>query len=427
MTLSALIDLGADISYIESNLKSLPIDPFTIEVEKTIKCGITAKKLKLSFSEQEPLERSHDHNHSHQNMHSHNHNHSHQHEHSHDYNHSHQHEHSHDHVHVHNHSHGHSHDHVHRKAADIMEMIQKSTLPERVKQRSLAIFDLISHAEGKIHDMDPGEVHLHEVGAMDSIIDIIGVCLALEYLDIEEIYASPVPTGQGKVWMAHGLFPIPAPATAELLKGIPLAELNAKGELTTPTGAGILKALVRHFGPLPAAKIEEIGYGAGEKDFNHPNVLRALILDMPIQEKKKESISVLETQVDDMTGEALGYTMEQLFNAGALDVFYTSIQMKKNRPGILITVLSSFESVKDCENVLLTETTTLGIRHTTWERTILERKFITLETPYGNIRMKQAISGDKLLHQAPEFEDVSKASKQYGIPFHELYQQVLQM
>ncbi|MED4224500.1 nickel pincer cofactor biosynthesis protein LarC [Neobacillus cucumis] len=454
MTLSALIDLGADIDYIKENLRKLPIDEFKMSVEKTMKCGIASKKLKLEFDgshhHQHHHEHHHDNDHHHEHgLHHHEHHHEHdhhRHEHHHEHGlHHHEHHHEHDHHrhehhhehglhhHEHHHEHGHhhhehhhEHDHHHRNAGDIIRMIHESTLPLRVKQRSISILTVIAEAEGKIHDMEPNKVHFHEVGAMDSIIDIIGVCLALENLDIDEIYASPVPTGQGKVWMAHGFFPIPAPATAELLIGIPLAELEAKGELITPTGAGILKALVKQFGPLPAAKIERIGYGAGEKDFNHPNVVRAFLLNLA-SKSTKESIIVLETQIDDMTGEAFGYTMDRLFEAGALDVFYTPIFMKKNRPGTLITVLCSNETSEKCEAILLNETTTLGVRQSTWGRRILERRFITLDTPYGEIRMKQGMSKDKVIHQAPEYEDIARAAKLYGIPFHEIYQSVLKM
>lgn len=245
MALASLIDLGADLSYIEEHLKQLPVDPFEIRVETVMKRGIAAKKLRLYIKG--------DHQH-----------------------------------------------HGHRRAAEIFDMIDKSELPPRVKRRSRAIFHVIALAEGKIHGIDPGDVHFHEVGAMDSILDIIGVCLALENLDIGEILASPVPTGYGKVRMAHGMYPIPAPATAELLTGIPLADLTVEGELITPTGAGILKALVNEFGPLRSLTMERIGYGAGERDFDHPNVLRAILV-----QKQHASLSQVDGERIDVqrTGE----------------------------------------------------------------------------------------------------------------------------
>lgn len=242
MALAALIDLGADLTYIVEQLKQLPVDPFEMEVLSIVKRGIASKKLHLQISLSQPhppAEQPGDVMFRMQEDPS----------------------------------------HVHRKAADILTMIEQSQLPDRVKQRSLAVFQAIAAAEGKIHGIDPQEVHFHEVGAMDSIIDIIGFCLGLESLGIDQLYASPVPTGNGKVRMAHGLYPIPAPATAELLCGIPLAVLEVKGELTTPTGAGILKVLVKEFRSVGGFTIQRIGYGAGEKNFDHPNVLRVLLIE----------------------------------------------------------------------------------------------------------------------------------------------------
>ncbi|MGG1572174.1 LarC family nickel insertion protein [Fictibacillus sp. NRS-1165] len=284
MTLSALIDLGADLAYITEHLKKLPIDPFSISVKRVDKRGISSNLLDLQFSAAELVmagvntDAGHHHDHE-EEGHSHHHAHSHQgHSHSQDHSslshgHSDSHEHSHDHLHTHHHH------HEHRKASTILEMIRTSELPARVKDRSQRVFEVIAEAEGKIHGMDPKEVHFHEVGAMDSIIDIIGVCLALESLEIDRITASPVPTGHGKVKMAHGLYPIPAPATAEILRGVPLEDFHVRGELTTPTGAGFLKALADDYGYMPARAIDRIGYGAGQKDFEHPNVLRAILFE----------------------------------------------------------------------------------------------------------------------------------------------------
>src|SRR5690606_26449516 len=225
-----------------------------------------------------------------------------------------------------------------------------------------------AEAEGKIHGIDPAEVHFHEVGAMDSILDVIGVCLALENLGADEIIVSPIPVGHGRIRIAHGVYPIPAPATAELLRGIPLSSFTAQGELTTPTGAGIAKALAAGYGPLPEGTIERIGYGAGTKDFEHPNVLRAILLQRQPSKMVRESITVLEAQLDDSTGETLGYAMERLFEAGALDVYHTPVFMKKNRPGILITVLCKPADADRCEDAMLRETSTFGVRRSEWTR-----------------------------------------------------------
>ncbi|MBW7454636.1 nickel pincer cofactor biosynthesis protein LarC [Paenibacillus sepulcri] len=461
MALAALIDVGADLSYIESHLKALPIDPFSIAVDPVIKKGISAKKLRLHIGGYNHDEghshihrhddgHSHSHAHSHDDGHTHSHahihddNHSHSHAHTHDDGHTHSHAHTHDdsyshahthddghshahthddghsHTHSHEHTHGGDHEHHHRKASDILRMIAESGLPGRVKQRSTAIFQTIAKAEGKIHGMSPEEVHFHEVGAMDSIIDTIGVCLAMENLGIEEIYASPVPTGHGKLKMAHGLYPIPAPATAEILIGIPIAKLDAAGELTTPTGAGILKALAKGFGDIPALTIERIGYGAGTKEFAHPNVIRALLMEQAGTDEE-DSVMVMEAQLDDMTGEALGYTMERLFEAGAVDVFFTPVYMKKNRPATLVTVLAPDAAVPRCEDVLLLETTTLGVRRTKWTRRILKREMALVATAYGPVRIKLAIRESRVFRFSPEYEDVAKAAREHGLPFQDMY------
>ncbi|RXZ01738.1 LarC family nickel insertion protein [Fictibacillus sp. S7] len=267
MTLAALFDVGADPSYVTEQLKQLPIDSFHMDTKKVDKRGISANLLDLQFKEAELVGAAH--------VHEAGHSHSHEHDHHHD--------HEHEHGHSHEHEHHHHHDHVHRKASTILEMIVTSELPVRVKERSRRVFEVIAEAEGKIHGMDPKEVHFHEVGAMDSIIDVIGVCLALEDLQVDRIVASPVPTGYGKVRMAHGLYPIPAPATAEILKGVPLEAFHVKGELTTPTGAGFLKALADDYGYMPPLVIEKIGYGAGQKDFEHPNVLRAILFEEKVK------------------------------------------------------------------------------------------------------------------------------------------------
>ncbi|MDM5200834.1 LarC family nickel insertion protein [Fictibacillus enclensis] len=267
MTLAALFDLGADLSYVTEQLKQLPIDSFHMATKKVDKRGISANLLDLQFKEAELVGAAHVHEAGHSHSHDHHHHNDHDHEHS----------------HSHEHDHHHHHDHVHRKASTILEMIETSELPVRVKERSRRVFEVIAEAEGKIHGMDPKEVHFHEVGAMDSIIDVIGVCLALEDLQVDRIVASPVPTGYGKVRMAHGLYPIPAPATAEILKGVPLEAFHVKGELTTPTGAGFLKALADDYGYMPPLVIRKIGYGAGQKDFEHPNVLRAILFEEKVK------------------------------------------------------------------------------------------------------------------------------------------------
>lgn len=456
MTLAALIDLGADPDYITRELRKLPIDAFELSVEPVIKKGISAKQLRLTFPRDlhhEPLSEAnvsdvahahkhhhdhhgghrhpHDHAHSHEHVHSHGHGHSHEHVHSHEHGHAHSHAHHHADHHHDQHNHGHGHDHSHRQAAEILSMIAQSDLPSRVKERSTAIFRVIAEAEGKIHGMPPEQVHFHEVGAMDSIIDIIGVCLAMENLDIETIYASPVPTGSGRMRMAHGLYPIPAPATAEILRGIPLSPLHAEGELTTPTGAGILKALCKSFGPIPAYVMDKIGYGAGQKDFAHPNVLRAIVMtDQPSihkghgEQEVMESIVVLEAQLDDFHGELFGYVMGRLLDDGALDVYFTPIYMKKNRPGTLITVLARAHQADELESVLLEQTSTFGVRRSVWSRKALGRRWIQVDTKYGVIRVKQAIRNGKVIHSSPEYDDAVQAAEQASVALQTVYEEV---
>lgn len=431
MTLSALLDVGADLDYIIEHLQSLPIDPFTIGVKKVDKKGIYSNELILEFHDNQGHSHSHHHHDSHSKEPVHIHHH---HSHSGEYGHSHEgHSHTHHHdlhsqepVRIHHHDshsgeHGHSHDgHSHRKASTILELIENSNLPGRVKSRSIAVFEVIAEAEGKIHGMDPKDVHFHEVGAMDSIIDVIGVCLALESLDVGTIVASPVPTGHGKLKMAHGLYPIPAPATAELLKGIPIMNFTVEGELTTPTGAGFLKALVKEYGQMPPLTIDRIGYGAGKKDFGHPNVLRAILFQNKNQEKR-ETVIVLECQLDDVTGEQLGFVMEKLFDQSALDVYYTPIMMKKNRPGTLITVLTKTENERQLEDTLLRETSTFGIRRSEWSRRALSRRFKKIDTPYGEITVKIGYEGNVIYQVSPEYEEVKQAANLYKASIIEVF------
>ncbi|MCH4380846.1 nickel pincer cofactor biosynthesis protein LarC [Staphylococcus haemolyticus] len=366
MLLSALVDLGADPKVIESELKQLPIDNFALHFQKKVKQGINAMTLNIDF---------HEHHH-------------------------------------------------HRKASDIFKLIDDSQLSERVKQRSKAIFNTIAHAEAKIHGMTIEDVHFHEVGAMDSIIDIIGGCIALEQLGIDTLYCSPIPTGNGKINIAHGIYPIPAPATAEILKNIPLAEFDVQSELTTPTGAAFAKSLVTQFGPFPSATMQEIGYGAGNKDFDFPNVLR-VIQFQDNQQSSHDKVQVIECQIDDMTPEMLGHFMDRSLNHGALDVYYTPITMKKNRPAIQLTVLCKVNDKETMENLVLTHTSSLGVRSYTVNRHILTRAFRDVDTPYGQIKVKFALKNGHILKMKPEFEDIKSISGHKNIPLQQVYNTVM--
>ena len=417
MTVGALVDAGASKEKIEQELKKLPVDGYELKWSKVNKTGITATKFDVILT----ADHSHDHHH-----HDHEHSHSHDHHH-HDHEHSHSHDHHHDHGHHdHDHSHGHHH-HEHSHYAGIVKMIEQSELTDAVKARSKMIFAPIAEAEAKIHGMAIEDVHFHEVGAVDSIVDIIATAIAIEDLGIEYIVSAPIPLGSGHIHIDHGIYPVPAPATLEMMKDVPIAHSNLTFEMTTPTGAGIVVSQADEFGAMPAMTVKSVGYGAGTKNIpNRPNVLRVVVGELTQASKKKsEEITVIECQLDDMSGEAFGYVLDKLLEKDVLDVYYTPIYMKKNRPGILITVLTLAGKEAYAEEVLLTETTTLGVRKSTWYRTILERQFITVETNYGTIQVKQAIKNGEVLRSIPEYEDVKKASEQNNVPFQEVYQSTI--
>nr|WP_027445234.1 nickel insertion protein [Pontibacillus marinus] len=274
MTIGALLDLGGDLDLLKEELKKLNIDEeYDIESNKVVKTGVSATKFDVLLHHEHV--HGHDHHHTHDHEHSHSHDgHTHDHSHSHE-GHTHEHDHSHDH---HHHGHDHSHDHHHRHYSDIVELISQAGFNEHVEKMALKIFEKIGRAEAKIHNMPFEKVHFHEVGAVDSIIDIVGTCILMDQLQISKVYASNIPVGNGKIRIAHGLYPVPAPATLEIMKGIPIQRTNIRGELTTPTGAAIAAAFVEEFGPIPTMRVDAVGYGAGTKDFaDHPNVLRAMM------------------------------------------------------------------------------------------------------------------------------------------------------
>ncbi|MBW8350165.1 nickel pincer cofactor biosynthesis protein LarC [Bacillus sp. IITD106] len=433
MMVGALIDAGASPEKIERELKKLDVSGYEIKCSRVVKEGISSIKFDVILDE----EHSHDHHHhgGHEH-HSHDHTHHEHTHHHHDHDHSHQdhhHELSHDHEHHHNnndHSHDSHHHHHHSRYADIVKLIEESELSPKVKERSKQIFAPIAKSESKIHNMSIDDVHFHEVGAVDSIVDIIATAIALEELEIEKIITSHVPLGSGKIRISHGIYPVPAPATLDMMKNVPIAPSDLPYELTTPTGAGIVVSQSDSFGTLPAMKISSIGYGAGTRNIpGRPNVLRVMVGELlegnELISGKQESISVIECHMDDMTGEAFGYVMEKLLNEGALDVYYTTIFMKKNRPGTLVTVLSPEHLDAKLTEILFKETTTLGVRKNTWSRSILDRKIITAETPYGLINIKQAIKKGDVIREVPEYEDVKKAALEHGVSFQEVYNAAL--
>jgi uncharacterized protein (TIGR00299 family) protein len=316
-------------------------------------------------------------------------------------------------------------EHAHRHLHQIAAMIDAGRMPAQAKETAKKIFTRLAQAEAKVHGTSVAQVHFHEVGAADSIIDIVGASVGLELLGIEKLFASPVPTGWGKIRIAHGECAIPAPATAELLQGVPLAAANVEGELTTPTGAAILASLVESFGPPPAMTIRAIGYGAGSRDWaDRPNILRLMLGETAETEAAAGSDRVcqLETTLDDQTGESVGYCIERLWQAGALEVYTIAVGMKKNRPGVLLTVLCDLAAEETMKNTLFRETTTLGIRRTIVARHVLDREACTVETPWGMIAGKIAKLPDGTTRFSPEYESCRQAAQKSNQPLHQIYE-----
>src|SRR6202521_510170 len=357
MTVGALIDAGADSGAVILALEGLGTGAkFTIE--KTKRCGITASKFRVTG--------------------------------------------------------GHATGHRHLK--NILELIDASALPGSVKQAASAVFQRLGEAEAKVHNVSIDKVHFHEVGAVDSICDIVGACAAFDLLDVDEIHSSPVNVGSGTVKTEHGVLPVPAPATAELLTGKPVYARGPSVELTTPTGAAIAVTLASEFGSLPPMQITATGYGAGDKDFQeHANVLRVLIGETSRAEEAT-TVAVLEANIDDSSPQVLGYAMERLLEAGALDVTLESVLMKKNRQGSLLRVIARPEDREMLAQVMFAETSTLGLRIYPAERRVKARRSIEIDTPHGRVRIKIAENGSF----APEYEDCRKIARETGAPLKQI-------
>ena len=304
----------------------------------------------------------------------------------------------------------------HRHLKDILELIDKSTAPDGVKQNAAAVFQRLGEAEAKVHGIPLAKVHFHEVGAVDSICDIVGACAGFHLLGVDAIYSSPLNVGSGTVNTEHGVLPVPAPATAELLTGKPIYARGPALELTTPTGAAIAATLAKDFGPLPPIKITATGYGAGDKDFpDHANVLRVLIGEST-DARESTSVAVLEANIDDSSPQVLGYAMERLLEAGALDVTLEYVLMKKNRPGTLVRVIAKPEDRETLAQLMFAETSTLGLRIYFAERRVQARRILEVETPHGQVRIKISTDGSF----APEYDDCRKLAIASGIPLKQI-------
>ncbi len=304
----------------------------------------------------------------------------------------------------------------HRHLPDILKLIQKAELPARVKRDATAVFERLGQAEAAVHQVPVEKVHFHEVGAVDSIADIVGACLGFDLLGVEEIHCSAVNVGSGTVKTEHGVLPVPAPATAALLAGKPVYARGPEIELTTPTGAAVAVTLAVRFGPMPAMRLTEAGYGAGDHDFReHANVLRVMIGEAS-GASESTTVSVIEANMDDLSPQVLGYAMERLLESGALDVSFSPVFMKKNRPGTLLRVIARPEDQEKLAQLIFAETSSLGVRIFPAERRVLTRSIVEVETPHGPVRVKVSDSGS----YAPEYEDCRKLAVQAGVPLKQV-------
>lgn len=364
MLIGALIDAGYPIEELRMALKSLPLEGYTLEAAKEEKNHLFGTRFTVTVSTRS---------------------------------------------------------HPHRKFSDIIDIIHAGDLSPSVRDKSIAIFESIAEEEGKIHGCRAEDVHFHEVGAVDSIVDIVGSVLGMDYLGIAAFSVSSLPLGSGFVDTAHGRIPLPAPATVALLKGIPVHDSGLREELVTPTGAALVKGLARSFGAMPAMVIEKVGYGVGSRNLaDRPNLLRILIG----QEQgavSEETVVTLESNLDDANPEWLGFLMERLFEAGALDVVFLPGYMKKNRPAVLVQIIGKPHHKDQLMAVLFSESTALGVRFQYTQRRILERTFVEIESPWGRMKVKKVIRPDGSFLLLPEFEECRRIAKEKGIPLRDVY------
>jgi len=381
MTLGALLDAGLPLDVLKSELAKLPIGDFQVEVRTIHKGPIAAKSVTVKVSGQnvgalpaaEPSPSPHS-----------------------------------------------------RSLAEILAILEESALSPSVKEKAARIFSRLAAAEARVHGVAVEDVHFHELGGVDTIVDVVGAVAGLELLGVEKVYASPIPLARGFVECAHGKLPLPAPATIELLKGVPVKGVDVEAELVTPTGAALITTLAADFGPIPPMRIEATGYGAGRAELPFPNVLRIIIGESGesrIMNLEADQVVLMETNLDDTTPEVCGYLMERLFAEGALDVFFTPIQMKKNRPGTKVSVLSPPEKVPALLEAIFAETTTLGVRMALMERRKLPRRMVTVSTPYGPVRVKVGLGKDGSVRVAsPEYEDCRRIAEEKGVPLRTVYE-----
>ncbi len=407
MFLGALLGAGVPLAVLENAVAALGLGA-SLRIETVDRSGIASIKVHV-LDGGEPAEQPHEHEHGHSHEH-----------------HDHKHAHDHDHPHEHGDKHEHEHHppHVHgRSLTVIRELIQAAILPEPVQRRAIRAFELLGHSEAKIHNVPVEQIHFHEVGAVDAIVDIVASCAGLEHLQVDQWFASPVNVGGGMVDCAHGTFPVPAPATADLLRGVPTYSAHIQKELVTPTGAALLRMLEPGFGPQPPMLVERIGYGAGTRNpKGFPNVLRLSIGEDPRAAQENEEVTVLETALDDLSPQVLAYVAEQALAQGALDVMLTPVIMKKGRPGTLLTLLCNDAQSNTLQTLLLRETSTLGVRTRRERRACLDREHISVRTEYGTVRVKVGSREGNALNAAPEFEDCRAAAAEHGVALKQVMQ-----
>lgn len=390
MLTAALTELFDDRDGIVRELNEIGIEGVSFKASAAEKCGIKGTHMTVLYNGQEESEEMHDH-----------------HEHDH---------HDHDH-HEHGHHDHHGHHHRHASLADVKSIIGSLDVPDNVRKNACRVYDALAEAEAHVHGTDIGNIHFHEVGTMDAVADITAVCYLISKLNPEKITVSPIHVGRGTVRCAHGILPVPAPATAYLLKDVPVySRDNIEGELCTPTGAALVKCFADSFGWMPVMKIQKTGYGLGTKDFSIANAVRVFLYE---DESEAEKVVELDTNIDDMTGEEIGYAAGALFEAGALEVFTTAVNMKKNRPGILLTVLCRNEQKDQIIRAIFRNTTTLGVRVSLKDRYFMKREIIEEQTEFGVIR-KKVSSGFGSVRKKYEYEDLEAVSRKSGDSLLEL-------
>lgn len=365
MVVGAMIDLGLGLDFFKGELKKLDLDGFSVSARREKRSGIAGTRFIVEQDEK-------------------------------------------------HHPHG-------RSFKDIERLIKKSRLSDKVKNDAIGIFRIVAEAEAKIHDVSAGDVHFHEVGAVDSIVDIVCAAAGFDRLGVKKICASKVPTGGGSVRCAHGVFPVPAPATVEILKGVPVVKGGVEEEMVTPTGAAVLKYFTSSFGEAPEMKIEKAGYGAGKKDFKEiPNLFRLILGESAAGAVSEERVSIIETNIDDMNPQICEYLSERLFDSGALDVWLTPISMKKMRPAFMLSVMAASGDIDKLSEIIFSETTTLGVRICAAGRITAERRSESLKTPYGNISVKIGSFNGKVISVTPEYEDCKRIAKNNKVPLKDI-------